>query len=111
MAESIPRQGDLIVLTFDPQAEHEQRGRRAALVVSKALFNKHTGLCIACPIMSTDRDYPFHVAVPRDDGVTGFVMVEQVKSIDYRARKAQRIQKASPALMEEVLSILDACLY
>ena len=111
MADYVPRRGELITLTFDPQSGHEQRGRRPALVVSNDLFNKHTGLCIACPITSTRRDYPFHVAVPAGAGVTGFVMVEQVKSIDFQSRKARRLGKASAALLGEVLSILDACVY
>lgn len=80
-------------------------------MVSNDLFNRHTGLCIACPITNTDRGYPFHVAVPAREAVTGFVMVEQVKSIDYRARKAKHIGKAPPAMLDEVLSILDACIY
>jgi len=111
MADYVPRKGDLIALTFDPQSGHEQRGRRPALVVSNDLFNRHTGLCIACPITNTLRGYPFHVAIPSGEGVTGFVMVEQVKSIDYRSRKAKRIGKASSGLLGEVLSILDACIY
>ena len=111
MADYVPRKGDLIALTFDPQSGHEQRGRRPALVVSNDLFNRHTGLCIACPITNTLRGYPFHVAIPSGEGVTGFVMVEQVKSIDYRSRKAKRIGKAASGLLEEVLSILDACIY
>ncbi len=111
MADYIPRKGDLVALTLDPQSGHEQHGRRPALVVSNDLFNKHTGLCIACPITNTRRDYPFHVAVPDGEGVTGFVMVEQVKSVDFRTRKARRIGKASPGLLDEVSSILDACIY
>ena len=111
MAEYVPRKGDLIALTFDPQSGHEQRGRRPALVVSNDLFNKHTGLCIACPITNTRRDYPFHVSIPEGQDVTGFVMVEQVKSIDFRSRKARRIGKASAQVLEEALSILDACIY
>ena len=111
MADYVPRKGELIALTFDPQSGHEQRGRRPALVVSNDQFNKHTGLCMACPITNTDRDYPFHVAIPSGTGVTGFVMVEQIKSIDFQSRKAKRIGKASAALLGEVLSILDACVY
>jgi len=111
VVDYVPRKGDLIALTFDPQSDHEQRGRRPALVVSNDLFNRHTGLCIACPITNTLRDYPFHVAIPAGEGVTGFVMVEQVKSIDFRSRKAKRIGKASTGMLEEVLSILDACIY
>ena len=108
MADYVPRRGELITLTFDPQSGHERRGRRPALVVSHDLFNKHTGLCVACPITSTLRDYPFHVAIPAGAGVTGFVMVEQVQSIDFQSRKAKRIGKTSRDLLGEVLSILDA---
>lgn len=111
MAEYVPRKGDFVVLTLDPQSGHEQRGRRPALVVSNDLFNKHTGLCIACPVTRTRRDYPFHVSIPEGHGVTGFVMVEQVKAIDFRAREARRFGKASEQLLGEALSILDACLY
>ena len=111
MAEYIPRKGDFLVLTFDPQAGHEQRGRRPALVVSNDLFNKHTGLCIACPVTTTRRGFPFHVAIPEGQDVTGFVMVEQVKSIDFRSRGAKRIGRAPASVLEETLSILDACIY
>ena len=111
MSEYVPRKGDFLVLTFDPQAGHEQRGRRPALVVSNDLFNKHTGLCIACPVTTTRRDYPFHVAIPEGQDVTGFVMVEQVKSIDFRSRKAKRIGRAPAQVLDETLSILDACIY
>jgi mRNA interferase MazF len=111
VAEYVPRKGDLIALTFDPPSGHEQRGRRPALVVSNDLFNRHTGLCIACPITRTRRDYPFHVSIPEGQDVTGFVMVEQVKAIDFRSRNARRIGKAPAEVLEETLSILDACLY
>jgi mRNA interferase MazF len=111
VAEYVPRKGDLIVVTFDPQSGHEQRGRRPALVVSNDLFNKHTGLCIVCPITSARRDYPFHVSIPEGHAVTGFIMVEQVKSIDFRSRKATRIGRAPKQVLEEATSILDACIY
>src|SRR4030043_2074773 len=111
METYVPQKGDFVTVTFDPQSGHEQRGRRPALVVSNALFNKHTGLAIVCPLTNTDRSFPFHVAVVNDPNVPGFVMVEQVKSIDFRARKAERIGKASDSVLEEVLSILDACIY
>ena len=111
MKPYVPRKGDFVAVTFDPQSGHEQRGRRPALVVSNDLFNKHTGLAIVCPFTNADRNFPFHVAVVNDPSVTGFVMVEQVKSIDFRARKANRIGRASDHVLEEVLSILDACIY
>jgi mRNA interferase MazF len=111
MTTYIPQKGDFVAVTFDPQSGHEQRGRRPALVVSNTLFNKHTGLAIVCPLTNTDRSFPFHVGVVNVPNVTGFVMVEQVKSIDFRARKANRIGRASDSVLEEVLSILDACIY
>jgi mRNA interferase MazF len=107
----VPKKGDFIAVTFDPQSGHEQKGRRPALVVSNTLFNEQTGLAMVCPLTTTDRGYPFHVAVIRNPDVRGFVMVEQVKSIDYRARQAKLIGKASDDLLDEVLSILDACIY
>ena len=110
MASYAPRKGDLIAVTLDPQSGHEQRGRRPALVISNDLFNKHTGLCIACPITRTRRDFPFHVTIPEGGKVTGYVMVEQVKSIDFRARKAKRIGRAPRQVLDEALSILDACI-
>jgi mRNA interferase MazF len=107
----VPQKGDFVAVTFDPQSGHEQRGRRPALVVSNTLFNKYTGLAIMCPLTNTDRRFPFHVSVTDEPDVTGFVMVEQVKSIDFRARKAKLIGRASQDVLEEVLSILDACIY
>ncbi|HLY54572.1 MAG TPA: type II toxin-antitoxin system PemK/MazF family toxin [Stellaceae bacterium] len=111
MAAYIPAKGDLIALSFDPQSGHEQKGRRPALVISNDLFNQRTGLAIVCPITNRQRDIPFHVALPGGGPVTGFVMVEQVKAIDFRARRARLIQKPSMTVLNEVLSILDACLY
>jgi len=111
MAAYIPRKGDFVAVTFDPQSGHAQRGRRPALVVSNDLFNKHTGLCIACPITNARRGYPFHVSIPPGQDVTGFVMVEQVKSLDFRSRNVKRIGSVPEPVLQEVLSILDACLY
>ncbi len=111
MRSYVPRKGDYIAVTFDPQSGHEQKGRRPALVVSNTLFNEGTGLAIVCPLTNTDRNFPFHVAILNNQDVKGFVMVEQVKSIDFHARKVKFIGKASERLLNEVLSILDACLY
>lgn len=111
MAAYVPRKGDFVALTFDPQAGHEQHGRRPALVVSNDLFNKATGLCITCPVTNARRDFPFHVPIPHDESVTGVVMVEQVKSLDYRSRSVKRIGAAPESVLQEVLSILDACIY
>jgi mRNA interferase MazF len=93
MATYVPQKGDFVTLTFDPQSGHEQKGHRPTLVVSNTLFNSRTGLAIVCPLTNTDRHFPFHVAVIANPAVTGFVMVEQVKSIDFRARKAKGLRK------------------
>jgi mRNA interferase MazF len=111
MKRYVPEKGDFVAINFDPQSGHEQKGRRPALVVSNTLFNESTGLAIVCPLTNTDRHFPFHVAVAGDSNVTGFVMVEQAKSIDFHARAATRIGRASDDVIEQVLSILDACLY
>jgi len=111
MSNYIPKKGDLIAITFDPQSGHEQKGRRPALVVSNSIFNQHTGFAIVCPITNTNRDSPFHVAIANSKTLTGYVMVEQVKSIDYQSRKIKWIESASNDLLAEVLSILDACIY
>lgn len=111
MAAYVPKQGDVIAITLDPQSGHEQKGRRPALVVSKDLFNRSTGLAIVCPVTNTKCNFPFHVPIPQKSKLTGFVMVEQVKSVDYRTRRARRIEHAEGELLDEVLSILDACLY
>lgn len=110
MGKYIPRKGDLISLTFDPQSGHEQKGRRPALVLSQYLFNKHTNLAIVCPLTTADRQIPFHLRLPAGMKLSGFIMVEQLKSIDYVTRKAKFIQKAPSELVEDALAILDACL-
>jgi mRNA interferase MazF len=107
----VPRKWDFVIRTFDPQSGHEQKGRRPALVVSNTLFNRHTGMALVCPITNTDRPIPFHVAVPAASSLTGYIMVEQVKSVDYLSRKIKFVEKAPAAVLTQVLGILDACLY
>ena len=111
MGEYIPKQVDIITINFDPQSGHEQKGRRPAFVVSKKLFNQSTGMAIVCPITNTERGFPFHVPVLEGRKLTGFIMVEQVKSVDFRAREVKRIEQGDENLLADVLSILDACIY
>ncbi len=66
---------------------------------------------MVCPVTITERDFPFHVPIPSDSKLTGFIMVEQVKSVDFRTRRAKRIEYGGDELLSEVLSILDACIY
>jgi len=107
----IPEKGDFVIVTFDPQSGHEQKGRRPALVVSNKLFNRATGPYYCLSHHNTNRDIPFHVAIPRESSLTGYVMVEQVKSIDYKSRQIKLIEKAPGNILIEVLGILDACIY
>jgi mRNA interferase MazF len=111
MARYIPQRGDFVALTFDPQSGHEQKGRRPALVISNRLFNQHTGLALVCPITNTKRKIPFHVSVSEKSNLTGFIMVEQIKSVDYRSRRVSFIERASQETLNEVLAILDAIAY
>ena len=110
MPRFIPGKGDLVTISFDPQAGHEQKGRRPALVISNDLFNRHTGLAVVCPVTNTDRGYPFHLAVPAGSSLTGFVMVEQVKSVDYTERRVRFVEHAPPEFVADVLDLLDSCL-
>lgn len=111
MSGYIPERGDFIILTFDPQSGHEQKGRRPALVISNFLFNKHTQLAIVCPITNTQRNNPFHIPVPERSSLTGYIMVEQVKSIDFSSRRAKFVEKISHIALLDVLAILDAAVY
>ena len=110
MARYVPKKGDFITLSFDPQTGHEQKGRRPALVVSNDLFNKHTGLAIVCPVTNTDRGYPFHLPIPSSSSLTGFVMVEQVKSVDFAMRRAKFVQRAADQFVANVLDLIDTCI-
>ncbi len=111
MSPYVPKKGDLVILSFNPQAGHEQKGRRPALVVSNTLFNKHTGLAMVCPITNRNRNYPFHVKVPDQSSLSGFIMAEQIRAVDYASRKIKFVEKAPQIVLNDVLGILDACLY
>ena len=111
MPHYIPEKGDFIIATFDPQSGHEQKGRRPALVVSNKVFNRATGLTIVCPITHTNRNFPFHVVISKESSLSGYVMVEQVKSIDYKSRQVKLVEKAPANILAEALSVLDACIY
>jgi mRNA interferase MazF len=81
-----PRRGDVVWLSFDPQAGHEQAGHRPALVVSPESYNRKVGLALFCPITSQKKGYPFEVDIPSSLAVSGAILADQVKSLDWRAR-------------------------
>ena len=101
----IPAKGNIIKLSFNPQSGHEQKGWRPGLVLSNYTFNKATGFALVCPITNTKRNYPFHVLLPKEFDVTGVVMVDQVKSLDYSKRNAKYITQIPEDFLEEVMAI------
>ena len=103
----IPERGDLVWITLDPQAGHEQRGRRPALVISPAAYNKKVGLAICCPITSQVKGYPFEVIIPHGLPVEGAILSDQVKNLDWKAREAKKICRLSVSAMDEVLQKLS----
>ena len=107
MVKYIPEQGDIVALNFDPQSGHEQKGRRPAIIISNKIFNQHLGLAFACPITNTKRDFPFHIEV-KSENITGFIMGEQMKSIDYNSRNIKFIEKANQKTINKILGIIDS---
>jgi mRNA interferase MazF len=107
MVKYIPEQGDIVALSFDPQSGHEQKGRRPAIIISNKIFNQHLGLAFACPITNTNKDFPFHIEV-KSKNITGFIMAEQMKSIDYNSRNIKFIEKANQKTLNEILGIIDS---
>ena len=105
-----PDRGDLVWVSLNPQAGHEQAGRRPALVVSPAEYNRRVGLALMCPITSKAKDYPFEVPLPDNLKISGIVLSDQVKSLDWRAREAQIADVAPETTTAEVLGKLNALL-
>ena len=101
-AEYVPEAGDLVWLTFDPQAGREQAGRRPALILSPKPYNVRAGLAFVCPITNQAKGYPFEVAIPAECGVTGVVLADHLKSIDWKVRRAERLGRCPPETMDEV---------
>lgn len=104
----VPERGDLVWLEFDPQAGSEQRGRRPALVVSPRAYNGKVGLALFCPLTTRVKGYPFEVPVPPGGDAEGVVLSDQIKSLDWRARKAERFDQLPRQAMGEVLARIEA---
>lgn len=106
----VPDRGDVVRVSFNPQAGHEQAGWRPALILSPKTYNAKVGLALLCPITSQVKGYPFEVQVPEGYPVSGVVLSDQVKSLDWRARKAALWCKLPPATYQEVLQKLQTLL-
>jgi mRNA interferase MazF len=98
----VPDVGDFVRLTFDARTGHEQAGRRPALVLSPKAYNARSGLMLACTVTNQAKGYPFEVAVGAGAGVTGVILVEHLKSVDWKARSAERLGHCTDDTMEEV---------
>jgi mRNA interferase MazF len=103
----LPDRGDIVWLSFNPQAGHEQAGRRPGLVLSPAAYNDKAGLAILCPVTSQIKGYPFEVLIPEGLKVSGAILADQVKSLDWRVRQAEWICELPEAALEEVLQKLS----
>lgn len=117
MSGMIPSRGDLIVLNFNPQAGHEQAGRRNAIVLSPQRFNELTGFVVVCPITNQKKDYPFEVELPKDgislanEGypITGVILTDQIKSLDWKARNIKVLKKYN-SKDDQLNEIIEECL-
>ncbi len=106
----VPERGDAVWITLDPQAGHEQAGRRPALVLSPSAYNGRVGLALLCPITTQVKGYPFEVPLPAGLPVAGVVGADQVKSLDWRARKATRIAAVPKEIVTQVVNRLQTLL-
>lgn len=98
-----PQRGDVVWLTFTPQAGHEQAGHRPAVILSPLLYNQKVGLALVCPITSHAKGYPFEVPIPHGLDVSGVVLADQIKSLDWKARRARFCCTLPTATIAEVL--------
>ena len=110
MSKYIPQRGDTIWLDFNPQTGREQAGRRPAFVVSPSPYNSKVGLALLCPITSWVKGYPFEVSIPTGLAVEGVILSDQLKSLDWRKRRASFICSLPESVTQEVIKKVEALL-
>ena len=106
----VPQRGDVVWITLNPQAGHEQAGRRPAVVLSPGAYNEKVELAILCPVTNQIKGYPFEVLLPAGLPVTGAILADQVKSLDWRVRDAEWICALPPRVVAEILQKLGTLL-
>jgi mRNA interferase MazF len=106
----VSNRGDIVWLQFNPQAGYEQAGHRPALVLSPASYNRRSGLMLCCPMTSQKKGYPFEVVIAVDTDRESMVLADQVKSLDWKVRKAVKKGTASIDVIAETLSKLQTLL-
>lgn len=106
----VPDVGDVVLVDFDPQAGHEQAGKRPALVMSPKIFNEKTGFAWLCPITNQSKEYPFEVVVSGTNQTTGVILVDQLKSLDMKARRLKVVDKVDDLVLREVKELIATIL-
>lgn len=110
MVNYIPKRGDIVWLEFSPQIGHEQSGFRPALIISGEIYNRKTGLCLAIPITSKIKGYPFEVNL-KTKKVEGVILSDQIKSLDFKLRKIKSCDKIDDKTFEIVINKLSLLLF
>ena len=105
-----PDRGDIVWITFNPTSGHEQAGHRPAVVLSPGKYNVKAGLCICCPITFQVKGYPFEIALPNGLPVSGVILADQVKSLDWQERQASFVCRIPPVIVDEILEKLSVLL-
>ena len=98
----VPDAGDVVWIDFAPQIGHEQAGRRPAVVLSPRIYNEKAGLAVLCPVTSQVKNYPFEVQLPAGSKIRGAILADQLKSVDWRQRRAKKFGSTSPAILGQV---------
>lgn len=106
----IPRQRDIVFLDFSPTKGHEQSGKRPAIVISTNVFNDNTKMVMVCPISSNTKEFPTHYLLEDTKKISGSVLCEHIRSVDYEDRKLKYIEKASDNDFLSVITLLNACI-
>ncbi len=104
----VPRRGDVVWITLNPQTGHEQGGRRPAVVLSPEPYNARAGLALFCPLTSAIKGYPWEVLLPPGLPVSGAILSDQVKSLDWRSRRVEPICALPETWVAEILGKLGA---
>jgi mRNA interferase MazF len=100
------KQGDIIIMDFDPQKGHEQSGRRPALVLSNNILNQHSSVALVCPITNTNKKHPFHIELDKRTDTTGVVLCDQATMLDIKARNAQFKEECPSDIWNEAKDLI-----
>ena len=110
VSKYIPKQGDIILLDFNPTRGHEQKGTRPAMVISNNVFNKNTKMIIVCPITSNTKEFPTHYILEDTKKIKGAILCEHIRSIDYEIRNVKFVECASDNDLLSVIMLMNACI-